>query len=943
MRKTTFFLALFFLLSSIAQAGFVTSELYKFEFNGVLSSTTPAAPAVDAVLYGGTATGTSMFAVANGAVALNASSTVLFSGGGLGARGSALYNLNANTALPTDKKVVVQFDWAPLSSNGDAMAYNTLGVSDNAKNPIFTLVSESWVSGSSGVHLMNLTPTATHVTATWTLQPATYSGTSNYKADCATFFAGSWLGVDFPNAKTYTVKAKLDFSTHVIDSLWIIRADDTSKQYIAANIPFLSASATNADKISAMAARGRNTTNSGNGANSLLNMTIDNYTVYTWEEASALGSVTVNYYDADNTSSLIKSETRPNLAINSTYAATGTDKLAFTSGEFYYVFASVAADNAVVTADGLGHVDIYMKKYPVHTGLFSWTGAVDGNWNETTANFSDGTNAQVYQSGNAVEFPEAAGNKMVTSNSNFNLGTGDITISGADYTLQGVGTLIGSGKMNINLTGSQTLTLDISNNLTGGTQITGGALFLKKPGVLGTAATIAGATSIALGANAITLPATTFNAPATISIGDYSSSLIQGMTAGSSVKIAINAQKDYASNDNSRAFDFAASGVLSEGAELELNGTGTDNRFGMTSASSTYLANAKLNLKGNALFYINANQGGATTINIGALSGESGSKLGWGRSTALERDITWSVGSLNLDSEFAGSITNLGGYATSGSSYTGLRTNLFKVGTGKLTLSGTSDSFNGHVTVNSGEVLVSGILKSNTGTSASGSTMVNIGDGATITVTGQLGATTISVKPGGVLKGTGTISGNTTVEGTVSGGLTFINDLTLTDSVALHVTGFNDGEYDQITVGNALVLGGSLKVMISAEAPANNTSIQLLKATQLSGNFTLTDLPEGYSFDATTGFLTYSNVTTGLNTSSNNLKVYPVITRDMVTVEGKNIRSVQLTNLSGQQLVTSTNTEEIQQFNLSKLAKGMYILTVVQTDGTISTRKLVVQ
>lgn len=63
----------------------------------------------------------------------------------------------------------------------------------------------------------------------------------------------------------------------------------------------------------------------------------------------------------------------------------------------------------------------------------------------------------------------------------------------------------------------------------------------------------------------------------------------------------------------------------------------------------------------------------------------------------------------------------------------------------------------------------------------------------------------------------------------------------------------------------------------------------------------------------------------------------------MVTVEGKNIRSVQLTNLSGQQLVTSTNTEEIQQFNLSMLAKGMYILTVVQTDGTISTRKLVVQ
>lgn len=943
MRKITFLIALVSLLGiELAHAGYITSDIYKFEFNGVLSSTIPTAPAVDAVLFSGTTTGTSLFAVANGAVALNASSNILFSGGGSGARGSALYNLNANTALPTDKKVVVQFDWAPLSTNGDAMAYNTLGVSDNAKNPIFTLVSESWVSGSSGVHLMNLTPTATHLTTTWTLQSATYSGTSNYKADCAAFFAGSWIGADFPNAKTYTVKAKLDFATHVIDSIWIIRTDDTSKQYIGVNIPFLSTSATGADKISAMATRGKNLTNSANGGNSSLNMTIDNYLVYTWEEASALGSITVNYYDADNTTSLIKSEVRPNLAINSTYTATGADKIAFTTGGFYYVYASVAADNAVVAADGTGHVDIYMKKYSLHSGLFSWTGAVDGNWNETTANFTDGANVQVYQPGNAVEFPSTATEKVVTSNSNFNLGSGDITFSGADYTLQGTGTLIGSGKMNINLSGSQALTLDLTNNLTGGTFISGGSINLKKTGVIGTSANITGQTSITLDASGIVLPATTFGAPATIQAGDFSSSLIQGMTAGSGVKITINAQKDYASSDNSRAFDFAASGVLSEGAELELNGTGTDNRFGMTSASSTYLSNAKVNLKGNSLLYINANQGGSTTINIGSLSGESGSKLGWGRSTALERDITWSVGGLNQDSEFAGSITNVGGYAGSGASYTGLRTNLIKAGTGKLTMSGVSNAFNGNVTVDGGELLVSGTLKGNTGTPASNSA-VKVGNEASINVTGQLGTTILTVLPGGHLKGTGTIEGNTTVEGLLSGKLTFTNDLILNDSVLLTVAGFNEGEFDQITVADSLAVGGSLKVVVSANAPANNTSIQLIKATLQSGTFSIKDLPEGYSYNDATGYLTYNTVTTGLNKSESTLRIYPTITTDFVTIEGKDILSIRLVNLSGQQVLLSDFTDEKQILNLGQLPKGIYILKTKHSDHSTSNQRIVLQ
>ncbi len=943
MRKITIFLALSVVLGFQAQAGYVTSDKYKFEFNGVLSSSIPSGPSVDAVLYSGTGTTTSLFAVANGAVALNASSNLLFSGSGSGARGSAVYNLNANTALPTDKKVVVQFDWTPTSSNGDAMAYNALGLSDNARNPILVLVSESWVSGSSGIHLMNLTSTSTHLTSSWTLQSATYSGTSNYKADCAGFFAGSWLGADFPNGQTYTVKAKLDFSTHVIDSIRITRADDTSKSYLGVNIPFLSASATNADKISAVATRGKNQTNSANGVNSALAMTLDNYYVYTWEEAAALGSITVNYYDADNTSALIKSEVRPNLAINSSYSATGADKLAFTSAGFYYVFSSVAADNAVVTADGLAHIDILMKKYPAHTGIFSWTGAIDGNWNETTANFSDGTNSQVYQPGNGVEFPATATQKTITANANFNLGGGDVTISGADYILQGTGTLIGTGKMNINLSGSQALTLDLTNNLTGTTQLAGGTITLKKNGVLGAAASVTGSSAIHLDAAGIVLPATSFEASATINTGDFSSSLIQGMTAGSGVKITVNSPKNYASSDNSRAFDFAAAGTLSSGAVLELNGTGTDNRFGMTSASASYLANAALNLKGNALLYINANQGGASTIQIGALNGESGTKLGWGRSIALERDITWSIGGLNTDSEFAGSFTNTGGYSGSGASYSGQYTHVTKTGTGKLTLSGVSEAFNGNVSVNGGELLVSGSVKGNTRPEGALTNQVKVEDGATLTVTGTVGATTLTVLPGGTLKGSGTIYGKTTVQGILSGSLTFAGDLTVTDSVVLNVAGFNTGEYDQLTIADSLSLGGSLRVVVTADSPANATSIQLIKSTRQSGTFTLKDLPQGYSYDDATGYLTYNTVTTGLGENAKNLLVYPAVTSNLVTVEGNHIQSIRVTNLAGRQMLLNMYPGATSQLQLGQYAKGMYILEVTLTDGTSTFSKVIVK
>ena len=227
----------------------------------------------------------------------------------------------------------------------------------------------------------------------------------------------------------------------------------------------------------------------------------------------------------------------------------------------------------------------------------------------------------------------------------------------------------------------------------------------------------------------------------------------------SGVKIGISSSHN---TNNDYAFDFAASGTLSSGSELELTGTATETKFGMTSASATYLANAKVSLKGTAFLFLDVNQGSASTINVGTLSGESGTKLGWGKSSALDRHITWSVGASNEDSEFAGTLTNTGGYKGSGSMYIGQYTHLTKVGTGKLTLSGTSDAYNGDLTINGGEVLVSGTLSGNNQTTTQLPNTVTVAPNSKLTVTGSLTATNLVINSDengtGTLVNTGTVT-----------------------------------------------------------------------------------------------------------------------------------------------------------------------------------------
>ncbi len=911
MKKITFvFVVLTIFFSSIVHAGVVTSDLYKFEFNGVATSVIPSTPAITATLVGGTSTAVSLFQVVNGSCALNVGANVLFSGGGSGGRGSAAFNLNNNTNLPTNKKVVVEFIWNPNTTNGDAMAYNAIGLSDFARNPIFVFVVERWGTTNSGIHLMNLTPEK--LSTTWLLNSPVYSGGGDYRIDCTTDFAGSLLGVDFVNNQTYNVKAKLDFATDKIDSLWVTRVDDNSKVYIGTNINFLSAAATNADRISAVATRGRNLTNTGNGGNSHLWMTIDNYHVYTWEVAT-IANVSVNYYDADD-NSLIKTVIRENQAAGGIYTATGFDKASFTQNGNYYVFSSTTVDNVTVTQDGLASISILMKRFPVSNQAFTWTGNVDGNWNELTTNFTDGVNNLGYQPGNSVIFPETAQNKAIIVNENFNLGEGDLVISGEGYNIGGSATLTGTGKLDIQLTGDKTLSLNVTSNLTGISNIAGGVITLAKSGVLGSGAIVSGPATLITGANGIVIPTTTFNASTIINAGTSSNTLLNGLTIPAGVKVSVNTAFDHAST-SATGIDIAANGILSAGSGLEVIGAGADNRVGLTSASANYLANTHLMLKGNAMFYLNVNQSAASTINIGTLSGDSGTKLGWGRSTALERNITWSVGALNENSEFAGSITNMGGYNAAGSSFVGNLTNFVKVGTGTLTMSGAANLHNGSFMVNGGTLHVTGA------------------------VANAASATIVAAE--GTLSGTGTVGGPATINGTLKGRLNFAGALTLAGTTELTVAGFESATFDKINVAGNLTRGGNLNVNITALPPAVGTKIKLIDAVSSTGSFAGVSVPAGYSFDESTGELTRDFGSSLSETAG--FRIYPTRVSNEVIVEGQGIVRISLYNISGQMVKAISSVNERNIISMNQLTNGAYLLKVGFADGSVKVQNILLQ
>lgn len=71
-----------------------------------------------------------------------------------------------------------------------------------------------------------------------------------------------------------------------------------------------------------------------------------------------------------------------------------------------------------------------------------------------------------------------------------------------------------------------------------------------------------------------------------------------------------------------------------------------------------------------------------------------------------------------------------------------------------------------------------------------------------------------------------------------------------------------------------------------------------------------------------------------------NIRIYPVPMKEYVTVEGKNLRSIQIYSIAGQEMFkVNVNEEDKQVINVSNLPNGLYIIIVRTNDG-VTSRKI---
>ena len=408
-----------------------------------------------------------------------------------------------------------------------------------------------------------------------------------------------------------------------------------------------------------------------------------------------------------------------------------------------------------------------------------WKGdGVSNNFDTNATTFLFGTNLTAYSSGDNVTFDDT-GSTNPAVNIVGALTPSSLTIEAAkNYTLGGSGTL--GGTMTLNQSGGGTLTVKTANSFTGGGTIDSSTLVINSGGDIGSGAltlqnatltsTYGGSANYTLD-NLLTIPDGTTS---TINLSPRMS--ITGLSGNGTVNLNVSGTPFNYDNLNGAYAAFTGT----------LNITGTVANSLLTAqfnggAFDGNLANAEVNLDNVAI--ISRHNTGGNTLFIGALTGTATSAI---QGSGYAGPMTLVVGGLNLDTVFAGSITT-------NALNPGTTNRVIKVGTGKLTLSGTNN-FAGALIVSNGTLRVTG--------SDAGSNVVTVTTGATLDGTGSLlGGMTIQAG-GKVSPGLGVGSFGT---------LTTSNNVTLNISANMYfdLSGSPGGANDKITMQGGLLTMGN--------------------------------------------------------------------------------------------------------------------------------------
>ena len=406
------------------------------------------------------------------------------------------------------------------------------------------------------------------------------------------------------------------------------------------------------------------------------------------------------------------------------------------------------------------------------------------------------------------------GNVTVDRGATFAEGGATFNITGSGTTLTWNGTNIGNGTLL--KSGPGTLTLSAGNSFTGGTIINEGTLALNGPEGGGTIT----ANNYALGSGPVTFQGGTLKlfgngGSQSPEYGTFSRPLIvpddevgtlltpprYGMSAALSGGGTLNLEVDYLRGTLSGNWA-AFTGVVN------ITGRIANSEFRI--ANTAGYAGATLNLFNNVVI---TRSGSATTIEIGALNGTSGARIGPGDATSS--GSSYRVGGKNEDCAFAGQILADGANT------------ITKVGTGNWTLSGAS-TYTGGTVVNGGRLTVNNVSGSGTGTST-----VTVNSGATLAGTGIIsGAITIN-------SGATNAPGNGGI-GTLTGKSSVFLAAGSTTHIEINQTA---GTQDLLDASAALTYGGTLIVTNLGGTLVAGDSFKIFDAGSYNGSFTSSNLP----------------------------------------------------------------------------------------------------
>jgi autotransporter-associated beta strand protein len=405
--------------------------------------------------------------------------------------------------------------------------------------------------------------------------------------------------------------------------------------------------------------------------------------------------------------------------------------------------------------------------------------------------------------------------------------TVDVTNSASRLAASGV--LAGPGALT--KTGPGTLALAGANSYAGGTIISNGVLELNNTGVVtNTGVTNFNATlRIATGTTSTLTNVLDFNGTCTVDLNNTAGDThLTGAWSGSGTINIINQQT------NSRTFTVGGNGA---------GGGNLLNFFG-TIAMSTNVGFLRFNDGGgnpnlgttnvtidlgssNATFLV---RNGGVTVDLGAVTGGPGTRL-TGRGSGSSGTVVYSVGSKNLSTTFAGTITN-GNNATA----------ITKVGTGTWTLSGTN-SFGGVTVVSNGVLALSGsgsltVTPSITVVSNAFLDVSARSDGALPLNSGQ------TLSGDGAIRGSVIASSGSTIDPGSAPGV--ISTFTITNVLQLqsgstinmdldYYQFLGSGTNDFITGLASVTYGGTLTLVI--DSIETNSVFKLFSANSYSGAF----------------------------------------------------------------------------------------------------------